>query len=433
MKQSGSGRFLLVAAVAAALAFLPKAAVEAQSQPQQQVIQKIEALVNDQVISAYDVGQRMGLILLATGQTVQSQQQLDQLRKQVLENLIDERLEMQEATEYEVPAPDPEIEAAYARVAANYNRTPENFAKLLEQFGSSRDTILEQIRAEYKWQTLVNGRYGSYVTATDEEVDEYLANMQANAGKQEYRVSEIYLSVPDPSVESIIAERATKIREQMQGFQQFTAFARQFSQSTSAAQGGDLGWIGDDQMPPEIAAVVRGADIYDISQPIHTPGGYYIVAVTDRRKILENDPMDEKLSLKQITYLFTPQTTEASANAWADHADTVVAKFTSCTDLAETIRALGEGVVVRDLGDVSLKQINPELRKIIEPMKTNSMTEPLNASDGFVMFVVCDRRMPEAKLPSREEVAQQLEQQRIAMMGRRYLRDLRRDAIIEYK
>ncbi|HXV74434.1 MAG TPA: peptidylprolyl isomerase, partial [Sphingomonadales bacterium] len=241
------------------------------------------------------------------------------------------------------------------------------------------------------------------------------------------------LSVPDPSVESVIAERAKRIREQLVAFPQFQAFARQFSQSTSAAQGGDLGWYGEAQLMPELAQVARTLDIFEISQPIRTPGGFHIISITDRRKILETDPMDERLDIRQITYLFTPETTEASAAAWADNADKVAAKFSSCEDLNASLRALGPGTTLNPVGEVSLKQINPELRKIIQPLSAHSMTEPLNSGDALVIFVVCARYMPEATLPSRETVQQQIEQQRIAMMGRRYLRDLRRDAIIEYK
>lgn len=422
--------FLIIGTVAG---FAPWPLARAQTQAPQQVIQKIEALVNDKVISAYDVGQRMGLILLATGQTIQNQQQLEQLRRQVLENLIDEYLEMQEADEYDVPAPDNEIEAAYNRVAANYGRTPDTFAGLLQQYGSSRETILTQIRAEFKWQTLVNGRYGNYAIVTDEEIDEYLKNLQANAGKQEYRISEIFLSVPDPSVDAIISERIGQVRKQLQYFPQFQAFARQFSQSTSAAQGGDIGWIGEDQMQPEIAAAVRELDVYAISEPIRAAAGYYIIAVSDRRKILEIDVLDELLDIKQIAWIRKKDTPQKESKAWADKAERVAQKFSSCANLKEAMRDLGSQASIRDLGEVALKSMNPELRKILQTMKANTMSKPLDAGDGYALFVVCSRRMPKVSLPSRETVQQQIEQQRIALMGRRYLRDLRRDAIIEYK
>lgn len=405
----------------------------AGAQQPPQVIQRIEALVNDQVITAYDVGQRMGLVLLATGQTITNEQQLEQLRQQVLESLIDETLEIQEAKRYEVPAPEGEIEAAYQRVARSYNRTPETFPELLQQYGTSKEAILKQIRAEYMWQTLVNGRYGSQSFATDEEVDEYLANLKANEGKMEYRISEIFFSVPDPTVDEIIAQRVNQIRSQMQGFQQFPLFARQFSQSTSAAQGGDVGWVTGTQLDPAVHRAVQELDIFEVSDPIKTSGGYYIIALTDRRRILSTEPMDELLNLTQITFRFTRDTTQEQVETWGQAAEERLESYSSCDNIPSLVEDLGGNTVLQDHGEIALKQLNPELRKILMPLQPGQHTGILNTPEGLVIFFVCGRRMPEATPPTREQVEQQLTQERVSMMARRYLRDLRRDAIIEYK
>lgn len=398
----------------------------------QQIIQKIEALVNDEAITAYDVGQRMGLVLLATGQQISSQEDLMQLRQQVLETLINEKLEVQEAKEYEVPVPDEEIYAVYDRVARSYNRTPDNFDQLLQQYGTSTQALVQQIEAEYAWQTLVNGRYNTYVAVNDQEIDQLLEEMKANAGKQEYRLSEIYLIVNDPSQDERVKATAQRIRDQMESAYQFGEMARQFSQSTTSAQGGDLGWVTQDQMRPEVYEAIKDMNIFDVSQPIKTSGGYYLVALTDRRKILATDPLDELLRLRQIGWFFTADTTQEEALEWYDDAEKKVAAFDSCQNLDTFVNSLGE-VVSRDLGEIALKQLNPELRDIIGDMEPNSATPPINTPDGFMIFVVCGRRMPETSLPDPEVLQQQIETQRISLMARRYLRDLRRDAIIEYK
>ncbi|MEE8295248.1 MAG: peptidylprolyl isomerase, partial [Sphingomonadales bacterium] len=280
---------------------------------QQQVIQKIEALVNDDVITAFDVGQRMGLVLLGTGRTLSSQEELLELRAQVLETLINEKLEIQEALEFDVPVPEEELFEVYGRVARSYNRTEENFEELLQNYGTSTAAILQQIEAEYAWQTLVNGRYSSYVEAKDEEIEQILADMQANAGKREYRLSEIFLISSDPTQDDRVRETAQRIREQMGDAFRFGEMARQFSQSTTSAQGGDLGWISESQMAPEIMAALKDMEILDVSQPIKTPGGYYLVALTDRRSILSPEPLDEVLAVRQIGWFFTQETTEATA------------------------------------------------------------------------------------------------------------------------
>jgi len=399
---------------------------------QQQVIQKIEALVNDEVISGYDVGQRMGLVLLATGQSIQNEQQLTQLRNQVLTSLVDELLQVQEAREYEVPVPDNEIFETYARVAQGYNQTPDGFAEMLIEYGSSAEAIITQIRAEFAWQSLVNGRYGTQAEATEDEIDTILKEMEANAGQKEYRIAEINLIVGNPNQDALVASNAKQIRDQIANYAQFGQIARQFSQSTSAALGGDLGWISEGQLAPEILAVVKDMDILEISQPIKSTGGYYIVALSDRRTILATEAMDELLDLRQIGYFFNQETTEESAIAWFENAVIVAAKLKSCEGLPEMVENLGD-VLYRDLGEISLKQLNPELRTILETVSVGTATEPINTPEGFIVFALCNKRMPEATLPTSSEIRNQIETQRIAMMGRRYLRDLRRDAIIDYK
>ena len=421
------GGFFL--ALFAVFSFLPFTDV---ANSQQQVIQKIEALVNDEVISGYDVGQRMGLVLLATGQPISNEEQLLQLRNQVLDSLVDELLQVQEAREYEVPVPDSEIYQTFARVAQGYNRTPEGFADLLIEYGSSARAIIAQIRAEFAWQSLVNGRYGSQAEATDEEIESILTEMASNAGLQEFRLAEISLIVSDPGQEARVAQTAQQIRDQIPDYAQFGQVARQVSQSTSAAQSGDLGWVSETQMSPEILAVVKTMDILEISQPIKSTGSYYIVALTDRRTILATEPMDELLDLKQIGYFFDQDTSEEMAIAWHDNAAAKAAEMTSCEGLPDLVKSLGE-VLYRDLGEISLKQLNPELRTILLPLPVGSVTQPINTPDGFVLFALCGKRMPEARLPTVDEIRTQIETKRIAMIGRRYLRDLRRDAIIDYK
>lgn len=400
---------------------------------QQQVIQKIEALVNDDVITAFDVGQRMGLVLLGTGRTLNSQEELLQLRAQVLETLINEKLEIQEALQYEVPVPEDELFEVYGRVARSYNRTEETFEELLQSYGTSTAAILAQIEAEYAWQTLVNGRYSSYVEAKDEEIEAILAEMEANAGKREYRLSEIFLISSDPTQDERVQQTAARIKEQMGDAFRFGEMARQFSQSTTSAQGGDLGWISEAQLAPEIFAAVQEMDILDVSEPIKTSGGYYLIAMTDRRSILQPEPLDENFSVRQVGWFFTQETTEESAGAWYDMAEAKAEAFTSCENLDQFVRELGDGIVARDLGTIPLKQFNPELREILMEFSSGTATPPINTPDGFIIFVICDRSMPEAILPTPSAVQQQLETQRIAMMARRYLRDLKRDAIIDYK
>ena len=424
--------FSLRAGLMVCLAFVFTSLPIADRANGQQVIQKIEALVNDEVISAYDVSLRMGLVLLATGQRIENDEQLKLLRDQVLEALVDEFLQNQEARQFEVPVPEEDVRQAYSRVAQGYNRTPEGFGALLADFGSTPQAMVNQIRSEFAWQNLVNGRYSSQVSATDDEIDAVLQEMQDNIGRTEYRLSEIFFIVNNPAEEARVKTTAQQIRDRIQSFSQFSNVAQQFSQSTSAAQGGDVGWVSKGQFSDEIIQALSTLDLLEISQPIRTAGGYYIVGYRDRRRILTADPLDELVNLMQISNFFTTETTEESAIEWYNNAVEELKSGTSCADMQNLAERLGDAEF-RQLGEVSLKQLNPELRDLLSNLEDDQTTEPLNTPEGFIIFAVCGRRIPTPQLPSVQEIQQQIENQRLVMMARRYLRDLRRDAIIDYK
>ncbi len=398
----------------------------------QHVIQKIEALVNDEVISAFDVVQRMGLVVAATG-GISSEQELARLQKQVLRTLVDERLQLQEAAEYEVEVPEEELDDAYSRIAQSFNQTAESFEEFLAQFGATKGTLLLQLNAEFSWQMLVRGRLAQQIGVTDEEVDAEIARMESNTGKYEYKVSEIYLIVGSPSddarIKAIIEELAKQIKK---GGANFRLVSRQFSEASSAARGGDLGWLSADQMQPAVAEVVTNLDVQEVSGPVRTPGGYRLLALTDRRRILSLDPLDTLVDIRQIMFVFNEETTQEKADLWVARAVKESPMAKSCDDIEALANAL-EITTFGKLAEISLRNLTPELRQLLNAHEDGTPTEPVASQDGIRIFFVCGRREPEIGLPSFDEIYAQLQEQRLSMVARRYLRDLRRDSIVDYR
>src|SRR4029079_5693024 len=150
--------------------------------------------------------------------------------------------------------------------------------------------------------------------------------MNASKGTEEFRVGEIFLPAP-PGGEAQTIDNANKILEQLKSGASFAGYARQYSQSSSAAVGGDLGWLRPEQLPDPIAAVLRGMPPGTISNPIPNSGGVSIIAVQDTRRILTRDPRDDVLTLKQVSIIFPKGTTRQQAepvvSSFADEAKAV--------------------------------------------------------------------------------------------------------------
>jgi len=202
---------------------------------------KATAIVNGDVVTQTDVDQRVALLAIANGSKIPDDQ-IDALRQQVLRNLIDETLEIQAAADEKIDVKESEIDRTVERVAQGVKMTPAQMTTYLEQGGSSIRSLRRQIKGEIAWQRLQRAKIESSVVVGDDEVKAVIAKLNASKGTEEYRVGEIYLSATPATQQQTLAN-ANKILEQLKNGASFVAYARQYSESSTAAVGGDLGWI----------------------------------------------------------------------------------------------------------------------------------------------------------------------------------------------
>ena len=388
---------------------------------------KATAIVNGEVITKTDVDQRLALLSIAQGGI--PAEEVDRLRQQILRNVIDETLEIQAAKTEKIEVKSSDIDRTVQRVASGAKMTPAQFATLLDNGGSSIKSIRRQIEGEIAWQRLQQRKIE--VTIGDDEVKAVIDKMNASKGAEEYRVGEIFLPSP-PGEESQTVANANQILAQLKNGASFAGYARQYSQSSSAAVGGDLGWMRPEQLPDAIATVLRTMTPGTISNPIPNSGGVSIIAVQDTRRILTRDPRDDVLSFKQVSIIFPKGTTrqqaepvvsrfadEAKAVAGCGGADKLAADFH-----AEIVQS--DGVKVRDLPGT--------LQNMMVPMQVGQATLPYgNLDDGVRVLVICGRDEVDPSAPSYDDVYNQLNEERVNSRSRRLLRDLRRDAVIEFR
>jgi peptidyl-prolyl cis-trans isomerase SurA len=392
---------------------------------------KASAIVNGEVITQTDIDQRLALLAISQGSPIPAEE-LERLRVQVLRNLIDETLQIQAAKAAEIDIPAADIDKTVARVAGNVKQTPEQMAAYLKANGSSMRSIRRQIEGEIAWQRLQRAKIESQVSVGDDEVKAVIDRMNADKGTQEYRVGEIFLAAT-PANQAEVLGNAQKIIAALQQGGSFVGYARQFSEASTAAVGGDLGWVRPQQLPEQLAAVVAQMGPGQLSQPIRVPGGYSIIAVQDTRKVLTADPRNAELSLKQVSISFPKGTTRAQA-------EPVLARFASAAQNvggcggADKLAADFRGEVVSS-DQVKLRELPPALQQMMLPMQVGQATRPFGSLDeGVRVLVMCGRdEANDANAPSEDQVFAQLTEERVNMRARRYLRDLRRDAIIDFR
>jgi peptidyl-prolyl cis-trans isomerase SurA len=402
---------------------------EIYGSPLPQVV-KATAIVNGEVITQTDIDQRIALLTIASGQAV-PQEELDRLRQQVLRNLIDETLQIQAAKAEEIIVKPADIDRTVTRVASNVKQTPEQMATYLASNGSSIRAIRRQIEGEIAWRRLQSAKIETGVSVGDDEVKAVIAKMEAAKGSDEFRIGEIFLSANSTNRAEILAN-ANKIAAALRQGASFSAYARQYSESSTSPVGGDLGWVRPEQLPDAIGNVVRGMTPNTLSTPIEVPGGFSIVALLDKRKVLTADPRAAVLSLKQVSIKIPAGTAMPSANAMVTRFAEASKNIGGCGG-AEKLASDFKGEVVQS-DQVALKELPAALQEMMISMQVGQATRPFGSiEEGVRVLVMCGRDEPSSSAPTFDQVYTQLNEERINTRARRYLRDLRRDAVIDFR
>jgi len=389
------------------------------------------AVVNGDIITGTDVEQRLALLLSAS-QAKPSDEELGRLRLQILRNLIDETLQIQEAKAQDLKVDDDDVESSYQRVAQqNFRQDTKALDAYLEKIGSSPASLKRQIRGELAWQAVLRRNVQPFVNVSESEVRESMDRLKAAKGTEEYRVGEIFLAATAENRPQV-AQNAKQIMEQVQKGGSFVAYARQYSQASTAAVGGELGWIRLAQLPNELATAVQGLQTGQLVGPVETSGGFSILYLIDKRQVLTADPRDALLALKQISIDFPAGTTEPQATKRAAEFAAAMKAARGCGNVDAVAQQLGAQVVAND--QVRARDLPEPLQQALLALSLGETSPPFGSiKEGVRVLMLCGRDDPKVDNgPSFDQMMSQIEDDRVNKRAQAYLRDLRRDAVIDY-
>ena len=255
---------------------------------------------------------------------------------------------------------------------------PQAFAAFLRSIGSSDRSLKRQIQGELAWQRLQRRKIEPFVNVGDDEVKAVIDRIEASRGTAEYHVAEIFMSATPETLAQVRAN-AANIVQQIRDGATFLAYARQFSEASTAAVGGDLGWVRAEQLPDELAGVIQQMPVGAISEPIPVPGGVSIIVLVDKRQVLIADPRDAVLSLKQMSLAF-PAGIDAGAGRDARSSSSRPATQTmgGCGDAEATAQTLGAEVVAND--QVKVRDLPPALQQMLLGLGVGQATPPFGSA-----------------------------------------------------
>ncbi len=387
------------------------------------LVEGVVAVVNDEIITSYDLRQRMTLIIATSGVRV-NQENLPQIQQQALRSLVDERLQMQELKRFEVNIPDAQVDAEIGELAASNNTTAEALFAQLAQAGIHPDTLRSQVRAQIGWRILVTERFRSRARIGEDQIDATLQRIQAASAKPQFLVGEVYLDAAQVGGMAEAMNGATQLIDQLVKGAPFQAVARQFSAAPSAVNGGDAGWLISGDMAPEVEAALQQMQPGQLSRPIQTKDGVYIVYLREKR----TGGGATMVNLRQAAIRLAPDAPEAEVQAAASRLMQLQPTLTCDNILTQ---AEGSGVLASELGESDINQLAPEFRNAAMGLAEGQVSTPIRTQVGLHLLAVCGKRTVGADVPSREQVGNRLFGQQLTMLARRYLRDLRNSATIE--
>jgi peptidyl-prolyl cis-trans isomerase SurA len=390
----------------------------------------VAAVVDDYSITSVDLEQRTNLLLFASA-LPRTQQVARRMQPQVLKTMIDETLQLQAAEVHNVKVASREIDAFFANMEREIGLSPGELGNYLSSKGVEKSALKRQVEANLAWSKLVERKFASQATVGDAEIDDTLNIITENQGKPRNLVSEIFLAVDDTTQDEQSRQGAIRIMQQLQSGANFDALARAFSQNASAATGGDLGWLVPGQLDNQIEQKLAGMRPGQIEGPIRTLDGYHIIALRDRQLPGGSSPNEVKIDLRQINISLSPQATEDEVKAALVTADQIRTTIADCASLA--IATLPGGARAANIGRVRLGDLAAPLQQPLSGLQANQMTQPLRGPNGVMLLMVCEREAQATNLPSREQIKLQLFRQKLDLLARRYLRDLRRAAFLDIR
>ena len=391
----------------------------------------IAAVVNGQVITDADVADRARLLALSTGMPP-TPEILQRLKPQITQQLIDETLELQEINKRDIVVPEQDIVNGIAHIEQSNNMPPGGLKARLEASGVDFQTLISQLRIEIGWQQVLHQVLGPGLQPTQGDIAAEKKALKAQLGSVQYHLSEIFIPVEDPANEKTARDFATTVIQQLRQGAPFPIVAAQFSQADSALQGGDLGFVSANQLDPAVAAVVKTMPVGAISNPVRVPGGYEIVQLQGSRTV--GTDIQTTLSMRQAYLPFPAQITGGQIGP---QQDAVIGKLAaashnvhSCADMEALNNQLGN-IHPADPGQINLANVTPPaFQTLLANLPVGQVSQPLVAPDGVSVVIVCSRKTAPVGLPSDNDIADSIINQRVQMESQQLLDDLRHRSII---
>ena len=422
----------LVLALPAQAQLLPSAGTNAAPAGQTQSLDRIVAVVNEDVILQSELDNAVRSIQQQYASQPGQLPPMNVLQQQVLDRLILMKLQLQKADDQGVHVSDAQVDQAVAEVAQQNKMSPDQLRTEVqrsgEDFGAFRQQLADQLTVQQLHQSVVHDQ----VSVTDSEIDNLLASPSYKAG--EVHLAHIQISIPSGADAAAIQAAATKAEaaiNAIKGGMDFNAAAIRYSDASDALDGGDLGWRRMDEIPPAFADTVANMKPGDVSPALRGPTGFHIIKLIGQRepsKQIVTEYHARQILLKP-SELMTPEQAQQKAQELYEqlttkHAD--FAKLAKDNSKDDTTANLGG-----DMGWFAKDAWGSAIAQQLAQLKENQVSQPFQTGNGWDILQLLGTRQSDLTTQmERDQARQAIGNRKAEQAYDDFLRDLRANAFI---
>ncbi|HEX2886976.1 peptidylprolyl isomerase [Vineibacter terrae] len=391
----------------------------------------VAAMVNDLPITAFELSQRVRFTLMVS-RVADNADNRDKMGRQVLRQMIDERLQLDDAKRNGITVSQAEIDERIQRLEQDNNMPAGGVKASLSQAGIPLTVLTDTFRAQIAWSKVVLRKLRAGIVVSEAEVEEAMRQLRANVGKSESRVAEIFLPVDRADQSDEVLRTARRIVEQLRGGASFPGLVQQFSSGASAAAGGDLGWVLPGTLDPALDAAIARMSVNQVSEPVRTQAGWHVLKLLGQRGYGRPGNTNEaRFNMIQLLLPLPPNSSPDEVERQKGIAQGIISQSKSCADLRRAC-ARAKGCTTGDSDGVAASSLPPAIGEAARNAPIGQGLGPFYAGNVMQVVAVCSRD-GDGSLPARESVERGLQMSKLEAASRRYMRDIRRTAIINIR
>jgi peptidyl-prolyl cis-trans isomerase SurA len=358
-------------------------------------IDRIVAVVNDEVITRVDLDERTNLALKQLRQQGTRPPPMAVLEKQILDRLISDRVQLQFAKETGLRVDDAELERALTRIAQENKISLPQMREAIEKSGVPFTKFREDIRNEIIMTRLREREVDNKIVISEGEIDNFIATQKTQEGKSdEYNLSHILIVVPEKASPEQIKQRQNRAEEalaQLKSGADFRQVAAAFSEAPGALQGGLIGWRETSRLPEIFVDALKSLRPGDLSPVLRSANGFHILRLNDKRGT-SSPVIVQQIHARHILIKTNELVSESDAR---NRLSTLRERLENKADFAELARVHSEDSSAArggDLGWLSPGDTVPEFERAMNALKVGEISAPVRTQFGWHLIQVLERR-----------------------------------------